>query len=239
MWSNEIKPDHFKLGFIVSVHKKGPTTDPGNYRPLSMLHCLGKVYSRVINNRLMATCENNGLLHDAQNGFRRGRRCEDHLLTLRQTLASRKKAKSSTYLYGTDVYKAYDTVWRDGLFHRLWQAGIRGKMWRVLHDMYDNTRSVATWEGSRSTEGEFRVDMGLAQGDPLSPTLFAIFINPLLAAIEEQCTGVPLGDGGKVLHSLLFADDQLGLSSSAADTNTLITTLDTYCRSALTRTSAG
>jgi hypothetical protein len=229
MWNNEIKPDHFKLGFIVSVHKKGPTDDPGNYRPLTMLHCIGKVYSRIINTRLMAACESNGILHDAQNGFRRGRRCEDHLLTLRQTLAARKCENKSTFLYGTDVYKAYDTVWRDGLFHRLWAVGIRGKMWRILKDMYTNTRSVATWEGSTSAEGEFNVDMGLAQGDPLSPTLFAIFINPLLDAIEERCTGVPLGDSGVVLRSLLFADDQLGLSSTAADTETVIQTIDGYC----------
>jgi hypothetical protein len=228
MWSQECKPDFMKVGYIVSVHKKGEPTDPGNFRPLSMLHSIGKVFSKLINNRVMLACEEHGLLHDAQNGFRNGRRCEDHLLTLRQTLAGRLKEGQSTFLYGTDVYKAYDTVWRDGLFFRLWQSGIRGKMWRMLRNMYNNTRSISTFDGQQSTEGAFQVNMGLAQGDPLSPTLFAIFINPLIDAIAARCEGVPLGGSGLTLHSLLFADDQLGMGGSAEAINGVIDAVDAH-----------
>jgi endonuclease/exonuclease/phosphatase family metal-dependent hydrolase len=228
-WEFECKPNAMKMGFIVSIFKKGDTEDPGNYRPLSMLHCLSKVYSKVINRRIMQDCEENNVLHEAQNGFRSDRRCEDHLLTLKEVLAGRIRAGESTYLYSTDVYKAYDCVWRAGLFHSLWQAGIKGKMWRVLKDMYRGTRSVATYAGQQSSEGGFNVDMGLAQGDPLSPTLFAIFINPLLHALQERCEGVPLGGSGNMLHSLLFADDQMGLSPSKSATDAVISTVDSHC----------
>ena len=229
MWQFECKPNAMKVGYVVSIFKKGHTEDPGNYRPLSMLHCLGKVYSKLINRRIMQECEDNDILHEAQNGFRRDRRCEDHLITLKEVLAGRMRAGESTYLYATDVYKAYDCVWRDGLFFRLWQAGIRGRMWRVLREMYQGTKSVATYEGQESSEGAYDVKMGLAQGDPLSPTLFAIFINPLLQTIEDKCAGVPLGDSGSDVHSLLFADDQLGLSTSQEETDILVDAVDDHC----------
>jgi hypothetical protein len=229
MWQFECKPSFMKMGYVVSIFKKGDTEDPGNYRPLSMLHVIGKVYSKIINQRIMEGCEEHEVLHEAQNGFRWDRRCEDHLVTLKEVLAGRLEAGESTFLYSTDVFKAYDTCWRDGLFYTLWQAGIKGKMFRVLQDMYQGTRSVATYDGKQSKEGSFDVKMGLAQGDPLSPTLFALFINPLLVNIEERCVGVPLGESGTNIHSLLFADDQIGLSASKEHTDTLVSVVDDHC----------
>ena len=80
--------------------------------------------------------------------------------------------------------------------------------------MYEGTTSIATCDGRESCEGGFDVKMGLAQGDPLSPTLFAVFIDPLIKTIQERCEGVRVGDSGMYLHSLMFADDQLGLGGA-------------------------
>ena len=80
-------------------------------------------------------------LHTCQAGLRRGRNCVDHICTLSQTIQHRIQEGLPTFLFFCDAAKAFDTVWRDGLFHRLWNTGIRGKMWRIIRDLYNDTQS--------------------------------------------------------------------------------------------------
>ena len=79
--------------------------------------------------------------------------------------------------------KAYDTVWRKGLWKCLWDKGIRGKMWRVLKDFYRATRCKIR-VGKGLTE-EFSVEKGVKQGAVLSPILFSIFINTLVEKLGD------------------------------------------------------
>ena len=68
-----------------------------------------------------------------------------------------------------DVQKAYDTVWRDGLWLKLWDMGVKGRMWRVIKNMYEASRSTVVLEGEKSAM--FSVEQGVAQGCSLSPML--------------------------------------------------------------------
>jgi hypothetical protein len=176
---------------------------------------------------LLRELEDKGLLQDSQNGFRPGRNCSDHVLTLQQVLLGRMRGKKSTYLLETDFFKAYDTVSRDGLFFRLWEAGVRGKMWRVIRDMYANTTSVAVHNGRASPAEGFQIDLGLAQGDPLSTTLYLVYINPLLEELAKR-PGVALGEGN-TLSSLAYADDNIAVAESAEELNAIIKVIQDYC----------
>jgi hypothetical protein len=181
----------------------------------------------VINIRLLRELEIKGLLHDSQNGFRKGRNCTDHVLTLQQALLGRVREGKSTFLLETDFFKAYDTVSREGLFFRLWEAGVRGKMWRVIRDMYANTTCVALHNGWASSEEGFQIDLGLAQGDPLSTTLYLVYINPLLEELAKR-PGVALGEGN-TLSSLAYADDNTAIAESAAELDNIIKVIQDYC----------
>ena len=68
------------------------------------------------------------------------------------------------------MQKAYDTVWRDGLWLKLWDLGVKGRMWRVIKKMYEVSRSAMLLEGKKSTM--FTLEQGVAQGCSLSPILF-------------------------------------------------------------------
>ena len=72
-------------------------------------------------------------------------------------------------------FKAYDTVWRDGLWLKLWDMGVRGRMWRIIKKMYECSRSAVLLEGEQLAE--FKVEQGVAQGCSSSPILFSAFIN--------------------------------------------------------------
>ena len=76
-------------------------------------------------------------------------------------------------LLSLDVQKAYDSVWRNGPWFKLWEFGVRGKMRRVIKKMYEYSKSAVLFDGERS---EADVEQGVAS---ISPILFSVFINGL------------------------------------------------------------
>ena len=79
-------------------------------------------------------------------------------------------------------------MWRDGgLWVKLWDMGVKGRMWRVIKNMYEASRSVILLEGEKSSA--FSVEQGVAQGCSLSPILFSVPINDLLKDVEEAGLG--------------------------------------------------
>ena len=106
------------------------------------MNAVGKLYSRVINNRLLKHIELNYMLHEGQGGFRLGRLCIDNIFSLNELIQGRIKEGKYTYAFFLDVKTAYGTVWRDGLYwYKMWEMGIKGKMWRVVRSLYVNNRS--------------------------------------------------------------------------------------------------
>ena len=81
VWSNEHVSSHLREGLIVSLFKKGDREDPGNYRCITLLNLVGKLYSRVINDRLLKYLELKGKLHAGQGGFRIDRSCIDNIFS--------------------------------------------------------------------------------------------------------------------------------------------------------------
>ena len=113
-------------------------------------------------------------MHEGQAGFRIRRSCVDNIYTLNEIVQGRLKEGKSTYAFFLDVQKAYDTVWRNGLWLKLWELGVKGKMWRVIREMYKCSSSAVLLDGEKSAS--FRVEQGVAQGCSLSPILFSVLI---------------------------------------------------------------
>ena len=114
---------------------------------------------------------------EEQGAFRPERGTEDQIFILTELLRAR--ADRTTYTAFIDVKKAYDTVWRNGLWKRLWDEGVRGKMWRVIKDMYSVVQS-SVLVGDEQTE-MFDLHTGV---------LFSFFINGLAREIKEKTQGV-------------------------------------------------
>ena len=128
------------------------------------------------------------------------------------------KEDRRTFAFFQDVQKAYDTVWRNGLWLKLWEHGVQGNMWRVIKGMYESSRSAVLLEGEKSEV--FNVEQGVARGCSLSPILFSVFM---------VAVGIELSDGGKV-GGLLFADDFVGVSESGEQLQKVIDVVYSYCR---------
>ena len=125
-----------------------------------------------------------------------------------------------------DVKKAYDTVWRNGLWQRIWEEGIRGKMWRVIKGMYSVVQS-AVLAGDEQTEW-FDLSTGVRQGCVMSPILFSLFINGLAKEINKKTTGINVG--GRRVRLLLYADDIVLLAESQRDLQRMLDVVTEYSR---------
>ena len=119
----------------------------------------------------MHCLDKEGVLHEGQAGFRVNRSCMDNVYTLNEIVQGRLNEDKETYAFFLDVQKAYDTVWRDGLWLKLWDMGVKGKLWRVIKKMYEASRSAVVLEGERSAV--FR-EQGVAQCCSLSPILLTL-----------------------------------------------------------------
>ena len=130
------------------------------------------------------------------------------------------------YLCFIDFRKAFDTVWHDGLWRRLWDSGVKGKAWRIIRALYSNIHAQVLVGGSETRP--VRMLQGVRQGCPLSPILFNYFVDELSRKLKES--GYGIGFEGANLHSLLYADDVVLFAHSAADLQGLIDVVDQFCR---------
>jgi exonuclease III len=218
-------PDEWMEGMITPIYKDGDPLEPGNYRGITLLSIVGKVYASVLNNRLMSWCERRGVLVDEQAGFRAGRSTSGQMFTLTEIIRMRKRKHMSTFCAFIDLRKAYDRVWRDGLWVKLHNYGIQGRMWRVLKKLYDKVQSTVLVNGEMTDW--FDVTVGLRQGCVLSPVLFDLFINAVAEELRESECGVTFADTH--VSILLFADDIVLVAPDAIKLQQMLNHVSDYC----------
>jgi hypothetical protein len=220
-------PSSWGKALVVLLYKDGARSDPGNYRGISLLDIVGKVFSKVVARRLDSALD----IVQSQAGFTRGRGCQYDLFALVQTLHMRKRKGKTTYLFFLDVRKAFDTVWRDGLMFKLWGKGVRGKLWRALYAMYSNNKTSILINGQQTRW--FDILQGVRQGATESPTLFKFYINGLAQSLAKSGLGVPLNGVladqiADMLSILLFADDVVLFADSREDLQRMIDIVASY-----------
>ena len=140
-----------------------------NYRPIYLLSIIGKLYTSILNNRLLEWCERSEKFGEEQGGFRPARATTDQAFILNEIVRARKGRGLNTHIAFLDVRKAYDTVCRDGMMKRLIDIGVNGKMARVIRNIYKVVKSSVIL-GEDLTDW-FEIDVGVRQGCTLSPLL--------------------------------------------------------------------
>ena len=216
------------LKAIVKPIPKGSGKDPLvpiNYRGISLLSCVAKTYTSLLNQRIVKYCDGNNIIVDEHNGFRKGRSCSDHLFTITSIIRNRLSQKHDTFCAFIDMEKAFDFLDRNLLLYRLLLYKIDGKMYRSIKALYQNTLSCVKLNNMFS--GWFLTNSGVRQGDSLSPTLFALFINGLAEEIKRLNKGIMID--GKNVSILLYADDIVLLSENENDLQQMLDTMNTWC----------
>ena len=166
-------------------------------------------------------------LSQSQLGFLPGNRTADAHFILHNLIRKYcHKNNSKIYSCFVDFSKAFDTIPRDILLHKLLSYGIKGKFFNIIKYIYNNEKACVKLN-SQCTE-IFDINQGVRQECVLSPLLFNIF----LADLPRKLESIP----GKVkidtleMNSLIWADDLVLVSENENDLKLMLETLDSYCK---------
>ena len=220
-------PDRWQEGIINPIYKNGDKFNPQNYRGITLQNVSCKMYTDILNKRLMAWLEAENLLCDEQNGFRPKRSCLDHIYVLNSIISTSIANKKEVYGCFVDFRKAFDRVNRDCLWYKLLLAGVKGKMYFAIKSLYENVKCcVKIGQGGIFTDS-FSASQGLKQGCKISPTLFCLYINELASKLNQLRKGITVGDQHVPL--LMYADDIVLLANSDVDLQAQLDCLNSWC----------
>jgi hypothetical protein len=140
--------------------------------------------------------------------------------------------KRKIYAAFVDYKKAFDTIDRSSLWLKLVQLGITGKIFSVVKNMYSQAKSCV--RSNNQVSDLFHSQIGVRQGDNLSPLLFSIYINDLESHLGTDSIGIEIRGGEHPLlflnlFILLYADDTIILSNSEENLQSSLNSLHQYC----------
>lgn len=176
------------------------------------------------------------ILSENQAGFRKHYSCLDHIFSLYALIEILKLKKQKLFCCFVDFSSAFDSVWRVGLWYKLLQSNVNGKVFKVIVNMYNDIKSCVSLHGNDSAF--FASFSGVRQGENLSPVMFSLYLNDLEnylmhnsnAGITIDCNNEDISIFLK-LYILLYADDTIILANSEDDLQYSLNRFNDYCRS--------
>lgn len=210
-------PALWKSAFVTPIHKKGSKMDVVNYRPISKLCIVSKVFERVVYDQVYAALKNS--FSPLQHGFLKGRSTVSNLILFNEYLTEAMDSGSQIDVVYTDYSKAFDRIDHTILISKLQNIGIHGDLLRWFSS-YVDMRSQAVVINNYISSW-VTIPSGVPQGSLLGPLLFAIFVNDISDCFHNS-------------NLLCFADDMkiftkiVNISDVEALQNDLAR-LDDYC----------
>ena len=192
-------PDNWCYAKLFTIYKKGLKSLCSNYRGISILSCLCKLYDAILNSRFILWYSPDVQQAGAQNG----RGCIEQILTLRLFIDVARKTNQKLYVAFLDYEKAYDKVDRSILLQKLASCGCGQNFLTAVYQTLCCTKSVM---GSAIIDAK----MGVRQGGSTSCSLFTFYINDTIRALNSCEADGFLGND----HILLLMDDTILLATS-------------------------
>lgn len=172
-----IFPDELKIAKVIPIFKGGDKSDPGNYRPVSVLSILSKIIEIAIKTRMIKHLEYIKFLHPSQYGFQKASSTVSACLSFTETVLSfinENKKTGSTFI---DIKKAFDSVDHRLLLLKLKNIGFKDKALKIIESFLTNRYQYVSLDDIKSSKQQ--VKTGVPQGSILGPTLFIVFINDI------------------------------------------------------------
>lgn len=213
---------------IFPLHKKGNESLPGNYRLISLVNCIAKIFMQILLRRIEIFCARNELIPEFQSGFRRGRSCADNIFTLDALIQiNTLKPKSRVYAIFVDFKAAFDSIDHSLLWIKLKSLGLSSKILNTLRSFY--SRAAAAIRTNNVQTPFVDISRGVLQGEVLSPLLFSLFLSDLESYIRaRECKGIKLNSDTNVFL-LAYADDLVLFADSPYEVNRTLGALASYC----------
>ena len=218
-------PQSWSTGLVCPVYKAGDPEQASNYRGITLLDVVSKIFSGVLCQRMKWWCDDNQIISDYQFGFRAGRRTMDAAFILNTMVEQRRLKRKKLFCCFVDFRRAFDSVAHPLLWKKLANIGISSKVLTTLQAMY--SQAVAKVKCLQIYSSQFPCKAGVRQGCNLSPTLFSLYVNDLLEYVSELAEGVSVGNDW--VRGVMFADDLVLVAESEEDLQRSLDRLDLYC----------
>ena len=227
MWKEGQFPKEWKEGHLIKLPKKGDLSQCGNYRGITLLSIPGKVFARILLDRIKEAVDRR--MREEQAGFRKGRSTRDQIATLRIILEQSNEWNSPLLVNFIDYEKAFDSVDRDTLWKILRHYGVPIHIVNLIREMYQGTNCRVIHDGQLGES--FDVKTGVRQGCLLSPFLFILALDWLM---KETTGGRRNGIQWTLwtqLDDLDYADDIALMSHTKEQMQAKTTELDSLSKS--------
>ena len=202
-------PSSWKKGMIIKIPKKGDIRECKNWRGVTVLPVISKIFGRILINRIKNGVDK--VLRKEQAGFREKRSTTEQIFVLRNILEQANEWRAPIYIHFVDFEKAFDSVHREGLWNIMGAYGIPRKLITMVKAMYDGFQCTVVDEGEQ-TEW-FNITSGVKQGCLMSGFLFLLVTDWIMRkTLDHHRTGLRW-DFTTVLEDLDFADDIALLAS--------------------------
>ena len=237
-----IFPEEWCRAIIVPIYKRGKVNDPQNYRPISLLPCVSKIFTKIISNRLYSWATDTDNISEFQCGFVKGKSTIDNLFIL-QSLVGKYlgKSKGSFYSVFVDFSRAFDSIPHQHLFYSLLSNQLHDRVVNVLRNMYCKLQSCVQLENfAQINNNQFQINVclseyfnctiGTRQGCMVNPFIFIFYLNELIRMSQEHdCKGIYVNDQYANVSMLLYADDLVIIGDQVNRVQKVLNALSKFC----------
>lgn len=175
-------PLNWKIAHVSAVYKKGDKSKPCNYRPISLLNNIEKVFEKLIFKNVFNYLRDKNFFTPLQSGFLPGDSTVNQLTYLYNNFCKALDDGLEIRIVFFDISKAFDKVWHKGLLEKLKSAGIQGRLLNFFYNYLSCRRQRVVIRGAMSNL--MTVSSGVPQGSIIGPLFFLIFINDIVKNIN-------------------------------------------------------
>ena len=159
-----------------------PKDNPASYRPISLLNCMGKLFEKIISNRIQEFIEDHNNINPWQRAYQPHKEANEHIMIINEYMKVKENKKLAALLL-MDVEKAFDAVWHNGLLKKLHDMELPGDILRIISSFLTD-RTIQVRIGNTLSE-VVKLLAGTPQGSILSPLLFILFVNDI--PVTQAC----------------------------------------------------